>query len=64
MTCMSKKGFFSKNVTSAAFILVGTIPVDMNKLIMFVMVDNRQLSVLFEARSAWDRVSKTLSELC
>ena len=37
MTSLSNEGFFSKGVTSAAFIFVGTIPVDMDKLTMFVM---------------------------
>ena len=41
MTSLSNEGFLSKGVTSAAFIFVGTIPVD-NKLTMFVMLGKKK----------------------
>ena len=47
MTSLSNEGFFSKGVTSAAFIFVGTIPVDMDKLTMFVMLGRRQSKCSF-----------------
>ena len=42
MTSLSNEG-----VTSAAFIFVGTIPVDMEKLTMFVMLGRRQSKCSF-----------------
>ena len=38
MTYMFNEGYLSKGVTCAAFIFEGTIPVDMGKLTMFVML--------------------------
>ena len=47
MTSLSNEGFLSKGVTSAAFIFVGTIPVDIDKLTMFVMLGRRQSKCSF-----------------
>ena len=47
MTFLSKDGFLSNGVTRAAFIFVGTIPVDMDSLTMFVMLGRMQSKCAF-----------------
>ena len=47
MTSLSREGFFSNGVTSAIFVVVGTIPVDIDKLTIFVMVGQRQVKCSF-----------------
>ena len=51
MRSLSNEGFVSKGVTSAAFIFVGTIPVDMDKLTMCVVHGRNSLNVPSETRS-------------
>ena len=48
MTSLSSEGFLSKGVTSAAFIFVDTIPVDMEKFTMFVILGRRQYKCSFK----------------
>ena len=50
MTSLSREDFFSNGVTSALFIVVGTIPVDIDKLTMFVMVGRRQVKYSFSSQ--------------
>ena len=50
ITFMSRKGFFSNGVTSALFIVVSTIPVDIDKLTMFVIVGRRQVKYSFSSQ--------------
>ena len=45
MTSLSREGFFRYGVTSAPFIAVGTIPVDIDKLTMVVMVGRRHIEL-------------------
>ena len=47
MISLSNEGFLSNGVTSTAFIFVGTIPVDMDKLTMFEMLVRRQSKCSF-----------------
>ena len=47
MTSLSNEGVLSKGVTRAAFIFVGTIHVDWDKLTMFVMLGRRQYKCSF-----------------
>ena len=50
MTSLSSEGVLSKGITSAAFIFVGTIPFDMDKLTMFVMLGRRQSKCSFRKK--------------
>ena len=52
MTSLSKEGFFSNGVTSALSIVVGTMPVDIDKLTMFVMIGRRQVNYSFSREVA------------
>ena len=47
MTSLSGEGYFSNGVTSAVFIVVGTIPVDIDRLTVFVTVCKRQVNCSF-----------------
>ena len=50
MTSLSREGFFRYGVTSARFIAVGKIPVDIDKLPVFVMVGRRQVKYSFSSQ--------------
>ena len=50
MTSLTREGFFRNGVTSALFIVVDTILVDIDELTMFVNVGRRQVKYSFSSQ--------------